>query len=75
MNKKMDRFQSKKAGEAKLTKRRKLRCPICSTIFVPTEALPSFCSERCRKIDLGKWIDGDYVISRPIEQADLDEGE
>ena len=24
-------------------------------------ALP-FCSDRCRLIDLGKWLDGEYVI-------------
>ena len=27
--------------------------------------LPSFpfCSERCRLVDLGRWIDGDYAIA------------
>ena len=34
-----------------------------------------FCSKRCRQIDLGKWLGGNYVISRPIEQNDLEEGE
>jgi endogenous inhibitor of DNA gyrase (YacG/DUF329 family) len=34
-----------------------------------------FCSDRCRTIDLAKWIDGKYMISRPIEEADLDQGE
>ncbi len=42
------------------------RCPICAKAFqVATLAdLPSFpfCSERCRLIDLGRWIDGHYVI-------------
>jgi len=48
-------------------------CPTCKKP-VPREAdtFP-FCSPRCRLIDLGKWIQGDYVISRPIEQADFDE--
>jgi endogenous inhibitor of DNA gyrase (YacG/DUF329 family) len=23
-----------------------------------------FCSDRCKLIDLGRWIDGDYKISR-----------
>lgn len=25
-----------------------------------------FCSERCRLLDLGAWIDGRYRISRPL---------
>jgi uncharacterized protein len=45
------------------------RCPICRRPFeVPTLAdLPTFpfCSERCRLIDLGRWIDGDYAIPGP----------
>jgi len=52
----------------------KPRCPICKK---PAEAggehFP-FCSKRCRQIDLGKWLQGDYHISRPIEERDLDEG-
>ncbi|MBT3365590.1 MAG: DNA gyrase inhibitor YacG [Nitrospina sp.] len=42
-----------------------LKCGICKE---PAEMdrtknpfLP-FCSERCRTIDLGKWLDGKYVI-------------
>lgn len=42
------------------------RCPICSKGFEidRMEDLPSFpfCSERCRLIDLGRWIDEAYVI-------------
>ncbi|HEX8202714.1 MAG TPA: DNA gyrase inhibitor YacG [Isosphaeraceae bacterium] len=45
------------------------RCPICSKTFaVATLAdLPSFpfCSDRCKLIDLGRWIDGAYVIPGP----------
>ena len=29
-----------------------------------------FCSERCRKIDLGKWASGAYVISTPLNDAE-----
>ena len=42
------------------------RCPICAKSFqAPTLAeLPAypFCSDRCRLIDLGRWIDGAYAI-------------
>lgn len=42
------------------------RCPICAKAYEiqALADLPSFpfCSERCRLIDLGRWIDGDYAI-------------
>ncbi len=45
------------------------RCPICSKSFsTPTLAdWPTFpfCSERCRLVDLGRWIDGQYVVPGP----------
>jgi endogenous inhibitor of DNA gyrase (YacG/DUF329 family) len=45
------------------------RCPICSTEFAVAKLddLPSFpfCSDRCRLIDLGRWIDGAYAIPGP----------
>jgi len=50
-----------------------LKCPICKkAIDKDGDAFP-FCSNRCRTIDLGRWADESYRISRPIEQADLDE--
>jgi endogenous inhibitor of DNA gyrase (YacG/DUF329 family) len=45
------------------------RCPICSKFYeiATLDDLPSFpfCTERCRLVDLGRWIDGEYVISGP----------
>jgi uncharacterized protein len=42
------------------------RCPICakSIKVAALDDLPSFpfCSERCRLVDLGRWIDGAYLI-------------
>ena len=42
------------------------RCPICAKAFEAEsiDAWPGFpfCSERCKLIDLGRWIDGDYAI-------------
>jgi uncharacterized protein len=41
-------------------------CPICSKKFAVAKLddLPSFpfCSDRCRLVDLGRWIDGAYAI-------------
>ena len=56
-----------------------VRCPICgrSFEFVSFEATPSFpfCSERCRLIDLGRWIDGDYRIPATACGPDEEEAE
>jgi uncharacterized protein len=45
------------------------RCPICSKRFEikALDDLPSFpfCSDRCKLIDLGRWIDGAYAIPGP----------
>lgn len=50
-------------------------CPICKQpVEEGTKTFP-FCSNRCQKVDMGKWFDGKYMISRPIEQNDLEEGE
>ncbi len=48
------------------------RCPVCKKQFQPDEspALP-FCSQRCRWIDLGRWLDEGYGV--PIEREDSDE--
>ena len=40
-------------------------CPICGKAFeierIDDSGFP-FCSERCKLIDLGRWIDGAYAI-------------
>ena len=49
-----------------------VRCPTCSKQFDPqaSRALP-FCSERCRRIDLGRWLDEDISIPfRELEDED-----
>jgi endogenous inhibitor of DNA gyrase (YacG/DUF329 family) len=47
------------------------RCPTCAKTY-EIEALGDlptfpFCSERCRLIDLGRWIDESYVIPGPAQ--------
>jgi len=47
-------------------------CPICGKpADVNADTFP-FCSSRCRHIDLGKWLGEGYVISRTMEQSDLE---
>jgi endogenous inhibitor of DNA gyrase (YacG/DUF329 family) len=45
------------------------RCPTCGKSYEIRELseLPSFpfCSPRCRLVDLGRWVDGAYVIPGP----------
>jgi len=49
-----------------------IRCPICERQFDPaaSRAMP-FCSERCRKIDLGRWLRECYSV--PVERKDEDD--
>lgn len=42
------------------------KCPICGMIVQPEDEDFPFCSDRCRKIDLGKWATGVYKISSPV---------
>lgn len=42
------------------------RCPSCGTIVQAKDEDFPFCSDRCRKIDLGKWATGVYKISSPV---------
>jgi endogenous inhibitor of DNA gyrase (YacG/DUF329 family) len=49
-----------------------MRCPICDNEFDPakSKAMP-FCSDRCRTIDLGRWLDEGYGMpSVPDPDAD-----
>jgi hypothetical protein len=55
-----------------------IRCPICnkeSDFFA--EPVGSFCSQRCKLIDLGKWLGEEYRVSEPLRPdhfADDEEG-
>ena len=58
-------------------------CPICKKAFSPPTPVsaearrvprPAFCSDRCRTIDLGRWLTADYRIGAPPDEEDLDEG-
>ena len=55
-----------------------MRCPICKKPVqeTPKGAAPGtgarspfpFCSERCKLIDLGRWLDGKYQV--PVVEED-----
>lgn len=52
-------------------------CPICRrTLTAEAMAAPyrPFCSARCKTADLGGWLAGQYRISRPVKEEDLNAG-
>lgn len=51
-----------------------MRCPTCDKEFQPemSPAMP-FCSQRCRLIDLGRWLDEKQGL--PFEAAEREEEE
>lgn len=56
-----------------------MQCPICrKPVQEPPPDQPlgifPFCSERCKMVDLGRWLDGKYQIPVTISE-DEDENE
>jgi endogenous inhibitor of DNA gyrase (YacG/DUF329 family) len=51
------------------------QCPVCDA-RVRLESTPTapFCSERCRLIDLGRWLDEAYAVPE-MRRADEDDEE
>ncbi len=50
------------------------KCPICGRQFAAeqTPAMP-FCSDRCKQIDLGRWLDEGYSLPHvPDEDESID---
>jgi uncharacterized protein len=47
----------------------RVRCPVCNRFFDPKESstLP-FCTERCRLVDLGRWLGEAYGL--PYEREE-----
>lgn len=48
------------------------RCPHCGKLVTWDKTSPwrPFCSERCRLIDLGAWLNEHHRISRPEVEGD-----
>jgi endogenous inhibitor of DNA gyrase (YacG/DUF329 family) len=55
------------------------RCPHCKRPTAPRLENPAapFCSDRCKLIDLDRWLLGEYVVSTPLagDVPDHPEGE
>jgi endogenous inhibitor of DNA gyrase (YacG/DUF329 family) len=52
-------------------KRSAKKCPICGK--QAAEASHPFCSERCRDVDLNRWLSGSYVV--PGREDDNEDAE
>ena len=50
------------------------RCPVCqeATALTRENRWRPFCSERCKLVDLGRWLGEEYVIGGPPAMPDLD---
>ena len=56
------------AGKDNVTPIRKTACPVCGALAEPRHR--PFCSPRCRDVDLGRWLKGNYRI--PTNEAPPD---
>lgn len=54
-------------------------CPFCRKLMTVArkEDAPHrpFCSERCKMVDLGRWLDGTYTVSDPLASNELEQAE
>ena len=51
---------------------KRVPCPRCGqpALFGPDNKWRPFCSERCKLIDLGRWLDGRYQVPAVEEDGD-----
>ena len=43
-------------------------CPVCSKMSTPADH--PFCSDRCAKVDLNRWLSGAYAVPVPDNEGD-----
>jgi endogenous inhibitor of DNA gyrase (YacG/DUF329 family) len=51
----------------------KFRCPTCGREWQADERPPDFpfCSDRCRMVDLGRWLNEEYFVpGEPVSEED-----
>jgi len=47
------------------------RCPVCDApVNLQSTPTVPFCSDRCRLIDLGRWLDESYGVPAPPPEDD-----
>ncbi len=54
-------------------------CPTCRKIFAVDDKEDApwrpFCCERCKMVDLGRWLDGTYKVSEPAKPEAFEQSE
>ena len=61
---------SKKITTLNNFKRDQIRCPHCKSPSIAPHT--PFCSRKCARIDLGKWLNEAYVVSLHQDDEDFD---
>jgi len=52
------------------------QCPVCNAaVSLETTPTVPFCSDRCRLIDLGRWLEEGYSVPHVAKQDEDEEGE
>jgi uncharacterized protein len=54
-----------------------MKCPICKKPLTDQtpDTLRPFCSDRCKLIDLGRWLDGSYQIPVRGDEDEADDND
>ena len=53
-----------------------MKCPTCGkSIEWKDNPFRPFCSERCRLVDLGKWVEGEYRVPGEVLPNEQSPGE
>ena len=47
-------------------------CPICRRPVARTGKCFPFCTPRCKVVDLGRWLGGDYRLEVSVHETDRD---
>lgn len=65
-----DSSEQKKVANGAGSSGRDRSCRVCGKSVNTTEATFPFCSDRCRLVDLGKWFNESYRMTRRIDEVD-----
>ena len=63
--------------DASINRTPPLTCAVCEAPLaadaVTESVLYPFCSKRCKLVDLGRWVDGEYRVEEPLRPEHLDD--
>ena len=65
-----DSSEQKKVANGTGNSGRNHSCRVCGKSVKTTEPTFPFCCDRCRLVDLGKWFNESYRMTRRIDEVD-----